>query len=40
MKTAIVLGLFPVLSETFIVNHINALIDSGHDVDLYAYNMG
>ncbi|BAY97626.1 putative glycosyltransferase [Tolypothrix tenuis PCC 7101] len=40
MKIAFVVGYFPVLSETFIVNQIIGLIDRGHDVDIYAYQPG
>ncbi len=29
---------FPTVSETFIVNQINSLINSGHEVSLYAYH--
>src|SRR5690606_2494912 len=39
-KIAVVVGTFPVLSQTFIVNQVNALIESGHDVTLYAYKKG
>ena len=39
-KIAIVVGTFPVLSQTFIINQVNALIDAGHDVNLYAYKKG
>ncbi|MEW6170797.1 MAG: glycosyltransferase [Candidatus Omnitrophota bacterium] len=38
MKIAIILGDFPKLSETFILNQITALIDLGHDVDIFAFN--
>ncbi|BAY11096.1 glycosyltransferase [Calothrix sp. NIES-2098] len=37
MKIAVVVGYFPVLSETFIVNQIIGAIDRGHRVDIYAY---
>ncbi|MCK8479566.1 glycosyltransferase [Psychroserpens algicola] len=40
LKIAFVVGTFPVVSQTFIVNQINALIDEGHDVNLYAYKKG
>lgn len=36
MKIAIVVPGFPVISETFIVNHITGLIDHGHDVTVIA----
>lgn len=37
MKIAIVVGSFPVVSETFIVNQITDLIDRGHQVLIFAY---
>jgi len=36
MRIAFVLGSFPALSETFILNQITGLIDRGHIVDIYA----
>lgn len=36
MRVAFILGSFPVLSETFILNQITGLIDRGHAVDIYA----
>lgn len=36
MKIAIVVGGFPLISETFILNHIIGLIDLGHDVEIFA----
>jgi colanic acid/amylovoran biosynthesis glycosyltransferase len=39
-KIAIVVGTFPVVSQTFIVNQINALIDEGYEVNLYAFKKG
>lgn len=36
MKIAIILGVFPALSESFILNQITGLIDLGHEVDIYA----
>ncbi len=36
MKIAFLVGEFPNLSETFILNQITGLIDRGHDVDIYA----
>ena len=36
MRIAFVLGIFPALSETFILNQITGLIDRGHEVDIYA----
>jgi colanic acid/amylovoran biosynthesis glycosyltransferase len=37
MKIAFLVGYFPSLSETFILNQITGLIDRGHSVDIYAY---
>ncbi|MBR9845534.1 MAG: colanic acid biosynthesis glycosyltransferase WcaL [Algicola sp.] len=39
-KIAIVVGTFPVISQTFIVNQVNALIDKGYNVNLYAFKKG
>lgn len=36
MKIAFIVGGFPKLSETFILNQITGLIDRGHDIDIYA----
>ena len=36
MKVVFLLGKFPVLSQTFILNQITGLIDRGHEVDIYA----
>jgi colanic acid/amylovoran biosynthesis glycosyltransferase len=36
MKIAFVVGTFPALSETFILNQITGLLDRGHDVEIYA----
>lgn len=36
MKIAFVIGRFPALSETFILNQITGLIDRGHKVDIFA----
>lgn len=36
MKIAVVVGTFPALSETFILNHITGLIDAGHEVRIFA----
>lgn len=36
MKIAFIVGQFPVLSETFILNQITGLLDRGHEVDIYA----
>lgn len=40
MRIAFVVGSFPSLSETFVVNQIVALLDRGHDVDIYAARRG
>jgi colanic acid/amylovoran biosynthesis glycosyltransferase len=37
MKIAFIVGEFPVISETFILNQITGLIDRGHEVDIYGY---
>jgi colanic acid/amylovoran biosynthesis glycosyltransferase len=36
MKIAFIVGQFPALSETFILNQITGLIDRGYEVDIYA----
>ncbi len=36
LNIAIILGPFPTVSETFIVNQITALIDKGHNVKIYS----
>ncbi|MBE9041447.1 glycosyltransferase [Oscillatoriales cyanobacterium LEGE 11467] len=36
MKIAFMVGQFPLLSETFILNQITGAIDRGHEVDIYA----
>ena len=40
MKIAFIVGDFPALSETFILNQITGLIDLGEDVDIFAFNRG
>ena len=40
MKIAFIVGEFPILSETFILNQITGLIDRGHEVDIYAEIKG
>jgi colanic acid/amylovoran biosynthesis glycosyltransferase len=40
MKIAFIVGTFPVLSETFIINQIVGAIARGHEVDIYADEMG
>lgn len=39
-RIAVIVGYFPTISETFIVNQVNALIDSGHSVKLFSYKKG
>ncbi len=36
MKIAFIVGGFPSISETFILNQITGLIDRGHDVEIFA----
>lgn len=36
MRIAFIVGHFPILSETFILNQITGLIDRGHEIDIYA----
>jgi colanic acid/amylovoran biosynthesis glycosyltransferase len=36
MRIAFVVGNFPALSETFILNQITGLIDRGHEIDIFA----
>lgn len=40
MKIAFLLGKFPVLSQTFVLNQITGLIDRGHDVAIFAGARG
>ena len=40
MKIAFIVGHFPQLSETFILNQATGLIDRGHQVDIYANSPG
>jgi colanic acid/amylovoran biosynthesis glycosyltransferase len=40
MRVAFIVGSFPVLSETFIVNQITGLLDRGHEVDIYSDKPG
>ncbi len=40
MKIAFIVELFPILSETFILNQITGLIDRGHKVDIFANMPG
>jgi colanic acid/amylovoran biosynthesis glycosyltransferase len=36
MRIAFIVGGFPLISETFILNQITGLMDLGHEVDIYA----
>jgi len=38
MKIAFIVGMFPSLSETFILNQITGLMELGHDVDIFSVN--
>lgn len=38
MKIAFILGVFPSLSETFILNQVIGLLDAGHQVDIFAFH--
>ncbi|HEX9827190.1 MAG TPA: glycosyltransferase family 4 protein [Flavobacteriaceae bacterium] len=38
LKIAVIVKYFPIISETFIVNQVNSLIEAGHEVSLYSYN--
>lgn len=40
MKIAFIVGEFPVLSQTFVLNQITGLIDRGHEVDIFAGKPG
>lgn len=40
MRILFVVGYFPVLSETFIINQITKLIDRGHEVFIYSLRKG
>lgn len=40
MRILFVVGYFPVLSETFIINQITKLIDKGHEVFIYSFRKG
>jgi colanic acid/amylovoran biosynthesis glycosyltransferase len=40
MRIAFLLGTFPSLSETFVLNQITGLIDRGHEIDIYAEQPG
>lgn len=36
MRIAVITGEFPKVSETFVLNHINGILQLGHEVDIYA----
>ena len=36
MRIAFIVGSFPALSETFILNQITGLIEMGHEIDIYS----
>lgn len=36
MRIAFIVGMFPNISETFVLNQITGLIDRGHEVDIYS----
>ncbi|OUR93408.1 hypothetical protein A9Q87_05545 [Flavobacteriales bacterium 34_180_T64] len=36
-KIAVIVEVFPAISQTFIVNQVNSLIDAGHHVELFSY---
>ena len=40
MRIAFLLGTFPLLSESFVLNQITGLIDRGHELDVYAERRG
>jgi colanic acid/amylovoran biosynthesis glycosyltransferase len=40
MKIAVIVDQFPRISETFVLSHITGLIDRGHDVDIFAWDVG
>lgn len=40
LRIAVVVGSFPTVTETFIVNQIKSLLDKGHDVTILAYRKG
>lgn len=40
MRIAFIVNAFPLLSETFVLNQITGLIDSGHQVDIHAHYAG
>ena len=40
MRIAVVVGVFPTVSETFVLNQVTGLIDRGHDVQIFAARLG
>jgi colanic acid/amylovoran biosynthesis glycosyltransferase len=40
MRIAVVVSVFPTISETFVVNQITYLLDKGHEVTLLSYHKG
>ena len=40
MRVAVLVGAFPKLSETFVLNQVTGLIDRGHDVHIFANEVG
>lgn len=40
MKIAVITDSFPRISETFVIAHITGLLDRGHDVDIFAWELG
>lgn len=40
MRIAILVGAFPTVSETFVLNQVTGLIDRGHDVHVFAARQG
>ena len=40
MRIAVLVGAFPTVSETFILNQVTGLLDRGHDVQIFAGKVG
>lgn len=40
MRIAVLVGAFPTISETFILNQVTGLLDRGHDVQIFAGKIG
>jgi len=40
LRIAVIVGVFPEVSETFILRQITGLLDAGHEVDIYADTRG